>query len=167
MVEKIYFDMDGVLADFERGFRELCGFEPIKQGARDPKKEDLMWESARLVGHFYDKLMPMSGALDMFQKIYEKYGDKCEILTGIPKPRRGITTAGEDKISWVHRYLSKDIVVHIVFREEKKNYAKGKGFILIDDYEKNIREWTEYGSTGILHISAEATIDELKKMGIL
>ena len=24
-VEKIYFDMDGVLADFERGVKEICG----------------------------------------------------------------------------------------------------------------------------------------------
>jgi len=26
--EKIYFDMDGVLADFAKGVRELCGMEP-------------------------------------------------------------------------------------------------------------------------------------------
>ena len=166
-IKKIYFDMDGVLADFSRGIRELCGVEPIEQGARKPKEEDVMWEKARQVGHFYDKLMPMPGALEMFQTVYEKYDDKCEILTGIPKPRRGITTAGEDKISWVRRFLSKDVVVHIVFREEKKNYCKGKGCILIDDYEKNIREWIENGSTGILHISAEETMKELEKLGIL
>ncbi len=29
--EKIYFDMDGVLADFERGVRELCGITPQSQ----------------------------------------------------------------------------------------------------------------------------------------
>ena len=167
MVEKIYLDMDGVLADFERGIRELCGVEPVKQGARRPQEEDIMWEKARLVGHFYDKLLPMPGALEMFQQIYEKYGDRCEILTGIPKPRRGLTTAGEDKIAWVRRFLSADIAVHIVFREEKKNYCKGKGCILIDDYDKNIREWTENGSTGVLHISVEETMEKLREMGIM
>ena len=30
-VEKIYFDMDSVLADFERGVRELCGMTPPSQ----------------------------------------------------------------------------------------------------------------------------------------
>ena len=167
MVEKIYLDMDGVLADFERGIRELCGVEPVKQGARRPQEEDLMWEKAREVGHFYAKLMPMPGAIEMFQKIYGRYGDKCEILTGIPKPRRGLTTAGEDKIAWVRRYLSEDIAVHIVFREEKKNYCKGKGSILIDDYEKNIKEWIENGSTGILHINARNTLDELIQIGVM
>ena len=28
VIEKIYFDMDGVLADFDRGVRELCHAEP-------------------------------------------------------------------------------------------------------------------------------------------
>ncbi len=161
MIEKIYLDMDGVLADFERGIKELCGIEPIPQGARRPAEEDEMWEKARAVGHFYGKLEPMQGAVEMFKKIYEKYGKKCEILTGIPKPKRGLTTAGEDKITWAHRYLAEDIVVHVVLREEKKNYCNGKGCILIDDYEKNIREWRENGGSGILHISVEKTLEEL------
>ena len=45
MVEKIYFDMDGVLADFERGVRELCGMEPAPQGpAWKPGCDDEMWQ---------------------------------------------------------------------------------------------------------------------------
>ena len=36
-VEKIYFDMDGVLADFERGVREICGIEPPDQNAKHHK----------------------------------------------------------------------------------------------------------------------------------
>ena len=30
-VSRIYFDMDGVLADFDRGVRDLCGLEPVDQ----------------------------------------------------------------------------------------------------------------------------------------
>ena len=40
---KIYFDMDGVLADFESGVRELCGMEPQKQGRQSPRDDDLMF----------------------------------------------------------------------------------------------------------------------------
>ena len=28
-IKKIYFDLDGVMADFERGVFELCGLDPF------------------------------------------------------------------------------------------------------------------------------------------
>lgn len=168
-VKKIYFDMDGVLADFDRGVEELCGLQAIPQAEkhRHPGCDDEMWEKVRKVGHFYDKLELMPGAREMFDAVYGKYGADCEILTGIPKPRRGITTSGEDKTNWMHRLLSKDIVVNIVFREDKPEYCTGADCILIDDLEKNIKAWEEIGGTGILHKSSEETLQTLIDMGIL
>ena len=114
-IKKIYFDMDGVLADFDRGVIELCGLEPLDQGISD-SREEIMWNGIREVGHFYDKLEIMPGAKEMFDELYEKYGDACEILTGIPKPSRRITGAGEDKLNWVRRMLSEKIKVNIVLK---------------------------------------------------
>ena len=168
-VEKIYFDMDGVLADFERGVKELCGLTPPSQNAPDNKKvaDDEMWLKIKEVPHFYDVLELMTGAKEMFDTVYGKYGDKCEILTGIPKPKRGIVNAGEDKTKWVHRLLSEDIKVNIVFREDKPKYCAGKGCILIDDMKKNIAEWEAMGGTGIQNISAAETMKRLGELGIL
>lgn len=127
MIERIYFDMDGVLADFDRGVRELCNISPLTQGENhSEERDDRMWKKIREVDHFYDRLEPMEGALKMFRIIYQKYGDRCEILTGIPKPKRGIVGAGEDKTLWVHRLLSEKMTVNIVYREEKKNFCTGK-----------------------------------------
>ena len=168
-VEKIYFDMDGVLADFERGVREICGLEPIPQDAKnnDSLAEVEMWEAIRKTGNFYDCLEFMPGAKEMFDMVYGKYGDKCEILTGIPKPKRGIVTAGDDKRAWVRRLLSKDIVVNIVYREEKPKYCSGKDCVLIDDLGKNIKEWEAIGGTGILSKSAENTLARLRELDII
>ncbi len=168
-VEKIYFDMDGVLADFERGVREICCLEPIPQDAKnnDSQAEVEMWEAIRKAGNFYDRLELMPGAKEMFDAVYGKYGGKCEILTGIPKPKRGIVTAGDDKRAWVRRLLSKDIVVNIVYREEKPKYCSGKDCVLIDDFGKNIKEWEAIGGTGILSISAESTLTRLKELDII
>ena len=168
MVKKIFFDMDGVLADFDRGVRELCGMEPCSQGDDwKPGDDDEMWARIRDVGRYYDKLELLPGAKEMFDTIYGKYKDRCEILTGIPKPKRGIPTAGEDKITWMRRMLSEDIVVNVVIREQKPEFCTGKDCILIDDLERNIKEWEDEGGTGILHVSAGETLRRLKEMGLL
>lgn len=166
-IKKIYFDMDGVLADFNLGLKELCGIEPLDQESKAPAQDDEMWIKVKKIDHFYNKLKPMPGALKMFEALSNEYGEKCEILSGIPKPHRGIAHAGEDKTSWAHRLLSKDLKVNIVYREEKKNYCKGPEYILIDDLSKNIKEWEASGGTGILFTSAEdvlVKIDELNRL---
>ena len=166
-VEKVYFDMDGVLADFDRGVRELCGMEAQDQGMRSPAMDDLMWKEIKKIDHFYDRLELMPGAKEMFDAVYRACGDRCEILTGIPKERRGILTAAEDKKNWMKRILSDRIKVNICYRAEKILKCTGPGTILIDDLKKNIDEWREAGGTGILHRSAEETMNELKKLGVI
>ena len=59
------------------------------------------------MGIFTGDLKPLPHALESFAQIYSDYGDRCEILTGMPKPKRGIIYAGDDdKVNWVHKYLS-------------------------------------------------------------
>ena len=167
-VTKIYFDMDGVLADFEKGIRELCHMEPQPQnGKRDAKTDDLMWETIKKIDRFYDRLDLMPGAKEMFDTVYGTYGDRCEILTGIPREERGIVTAAEDKITWTRRLLSETVKVNTVCRKHKINFCTGPETVLIDDREKTIKEWQEKGGTAVLHQTPEETIRELKQLGIL
>ena len=167
-VNKIYFDMDGVLADFDGGVIEFCGFGDVKSRAELTKEQDdLMWEKIKAVPHFYDRIKPLEDGVGLFFKLYELYGDKCELLTGIPKPKRGIVSAPEDKINWAHRVLSPEIKVIPVYRENKKDYCSGPDCILIDDMKSNIDSWSEYGGTGILYTDAASASEELKRLGIL
>ena len=167
IVKKIYLDMDGVLADFNRGMQELLGLEPFDQGSGwHPEKDDELWERVKKYGHFYDALELIPGSKEFFDAVYGRFYDRCEILTGIPKPRRGITSAGEDKIKWVRRLLSENVVIHVVQREEKPGYCTGKDCILIDDYQKNIKEWEKSGGTGILFTDAEDILGRLSEMDL-
>ena len=164
----IYLDMDSVLADFERGVQELCHMEALSQnGKRDLKQDDLMWDAIRETDHFYDRLELVPGAKELFNRIYGKYGDQCEILTGIPREERGIVTAEQDKRNWTKRMLSDTVKVNAVCRKHKQNYCKGPESVLIDDREKTIREWRELGGTGILYVNAEETIKKLEELGLL
>lgn len=164
-IEKIYLDMDGVLADFDKGVRELCHQELIGQGKRSFEQEKELWDAVKEAGHFYAKLDPIPGAIELFETIYSKYQDRCEILTGIPSKRWGIDSAGDDKREWTARYLDERIVVNIVYRSEKVKFAQNSGCILIDDFEKNINEWTNKGcGTGILFKNPEQALEELKRI---
>lgn len=163
-IKKIYFDLDGVLADFDRGLIELCGMEPLNQETRTPENDDRMWEAIKEVGHFYNKLEPMPGAIELFGTLRAKYGDAVEILSGIPKPKRGIDTAAEDKVDWSHRVLDPELIVNIGLREDKKKYVNGPEYILIDDLQKNIDEWNAGGGTGIHFTSAMQALEEIKKI---
>ena len=160
-----YFDMDGVLADFKRGVKEICGITPPVQDAVMSKEDDdAMWEKIRVTDHFYAKLPLMPGAKDLFSYVNSNYGSNCRILTAVPKPKRNIPEAGDDKIKWVHEQLSKDIEINIVVKEEKKNFCEGKHCILIDDYKENIDDWEAMGGTGILHVDAEETLNMIKEI---
>lgn len=167
MLNKIYFDMDGVLADFDDFVKNQLGMEYSAEQRHWLPNDDEMWEKARNTSHFYYQLKLMDGAKELFDMVFGKYGSQCEILTGIPKPKRGLTTAKEDKIAWVRQYLSSDIVVNVVYKEEKPQFCTGKDCILIDDTQRNITEWEQSGGTGILHVSPENTIQLLKEMHIL
>ena len=58
--------------------------------------------------------------------------------------------------------------IHLVRRREKKNFAKygGQKNILIDDYEKNVREFINAGGMGLVHKNYRNTIRSLKLLGI-
>lgn len=163
-IKKIYFDLDGVLADFDRGVKELCGMESANQSDMTPADNDRLFAAIKSVDNFYNRLELIPGASRMFHAIDAMYPEDCEILTGIPKPRRGIEGAAEDKTEWVHKNIGKNIKVNIAYREEKKNYARGPLDVLVDDYERNIEEWEKAGGTGILFTSAEETLKRIREI---
>ena len=164
MIKKIYFDMDGVLADFNRGVIELAHSEPIDQSHENEEKTTALWDAIRKVDSFYYKLKPLNNAIEVFNEVRNKYPSKVEILSAIPKPKRNIVGAKEDKIKWVKKYLGEDVVVNIVYKEEKKNFCLGKEYVLIDDLDKNINDWISSGGSGILFTVNTNVIEELNRL---
>ena len=162
---KIYFDMDGVLTNFNKGVIDLLHLKPINQSDPfDYKKTNALYAKMRTVDHYYDKLEPIQEAVDLLLELYEKYSDDVQILTAIPKPHRGIITASEDKINWTKRLISDKIKINICYRAEKANFCTGVDCILIDDYDKNIREWEALGGTGILYTNIKDVKNALNKI---
>lgn len=114
--------------------------------------------------NYYDKLEWIPAGKEMITYAWNRYGASVvEILSAIPKPRRGILTAEVDKRAWIAREFP-DMKVNIVLRAEKKDYCMGSDCILVDDLEENIREWDDCGGTGILCKDAQEAMKQLREL---
>lgn len=161
---KIYFDMDGVLANFDKGVNDILGIPFLSQDQASEEYHDYLFNTMRKYPDFYYMLEPFDEMIDYLKQIHELYGDKVEILTGIPKKHRGIDNAKKNKIDWVKKYIGDDIKVNACYRKDKINYIKGKDDILIDDFIANIKDWEKHGGTGLHHTDLKSTKKKLNKI---
>ena len=151
---KIYCDMDGVLVDFDKGYEDLTG-----QNIRNTfVSGNDFWEPISKAGSkFWSELEWMKDGKQLWDYI-KKYNPP---LLSAPS-REESSRIGKQE--WVDANLPG---VQLILRaaEKKKEFANPSS-ILIDDREKNIKEWEEAGGIGILHKSASDTIEKLKKLGL-
>jgi hypothetical protein len=154
---QIYCDMDGVLADFEKGVADMIG----------GKFNDKRW--SELPDDFFYRLEPMSDAKKLWGFI-GKY--EPMILTAAPSAKRGSISlrAAQDKTKWMKRWfgVSADRM-YPVMRKNKANFAMdgrdGRPNLLIDDHLGNIQEFKKARGLGVHHISASNSISQLKEIG--
>lgn len=131
-MQKLFFDMDGVLVDFQSGIDKLSD---------DVKKE----YEGRLdeVPGIFSLMDPMPGAIEAVNTLSEYYD--MYILSTAPWKN---TTAYSDKLAWLtkhfgDRFKKRVIVTHC------KNLCDGD--FLVDDRAKNGAsefpgEWVQFGS---------------------
>lgn len=152
----IYCDMDGVLVDFEKGYKELTGID-TKQYA---KGDSAFWQPISDAGaSFWANLPWMPDGQELWNYI-KKY--KPNILSAPsqdPSSRVG-------KEAWLKMHLKNSYRnAYFASRSNKKMFS-AQNKILIDDIKQTIDEWNAAGGIGIHHTSASNTIKELKKLGL-
>ena len=159
---KIYCDMDGVLCDFKTHAEKTVGV-PIKKWMSLPK--ECKWDPIVEKGDFWSSMPWMPGGQQLWSFI-KKYNP--DILSAHVEEVRDPTCIPGKRL-WASRNLGiSNQRINLVRRFQKKDYAQ-TGYrspaILIDDYEKNTREFAQRGGIGIHHTSTSKTLSELKKLG--
>jgi len=186
---KIYLDMDGVLADFDRALLER-GIVNETQFIHKPKEEwsDKEIELDRLVvacmdePNWFYNLKPFKGAVDL---VREAAGiSKVGILTARPKNQDTAKRVKDEKKKWIEENIEEPLNLKLEFhccvRHQKQDYAASctrlsngvydcteQGLIpnvLVDDLQANVREWEKAGGIGILFENSEQAINDLKKV---
>ena len=150
---KIYCDMDGVLVDFDKGYKDLTGTEASFN--TDPKQ---FWEPIHKAGaSFWIKLKWMPDGKQLWNYI-DKYNP--ELLSA---PSRD-ESSKIGKFVWVKRNIPGTKLI-LRAAEQKQQFAKPDA-ILIDDRIDNIQRWKDAGGIGIHHTSTADTIKQLQDLGL-
>ena len=158
---KLFLDMDGCICDWDRAFREL-GDEVTKgltgQEYEDKYGRDAIWDVISNVGklEFWSQISWMPDGKKLWNYV-KKFNPT--ILTTPAKNK----FSKDGKKIWISRELGDNIPY--IFEKDKWKHADTES-VLIDDYDKKIKDWINLGDgIGIHHTSADKTIEELKKYG--
>lgn len=154
----VYCDMDGVLVDLIAGYKDAAGVCLTEQKGMGDEK----WEPALKTPKFWEELPKMEDADELVEYLANNVPeDKRNVLTA---PQHLFEMCGVEKINWINNNAPIFPCVLVVERKNKKEFAVapcGTPNILIDDYEKNIKEWVEAGGIGIHH---KNTVDTIAKL---
>nr|WP_209988844.1 hypothetical protein [Azospirillum picis] len=147
----MFLDLDGVLADFDRGVVATTGKRPEQLAMKD------MWRALSRHDDFFGTLEFMHDAQELWAFCAPH---RPTILTGLPLG----SWAPEQKKRWVARMLGAHVPVITCMARDKARYAT-PGSVLVDDREKARAPWEAAGGHFILHRSAAGSIAELVALG--
>ena len=154
---EMYCDLDEVLVDFKRG-ADIAGDGDFVKMDKEER-----WKKVNQTKGFWEKLGWKPNAKRLHDFIIRYNPHVLSAFTSRdPSSKNG-------KMKWLKKNTNfKRANVHLVLRSQKKSYAKTKEEkpnVLIDDYDKNIKEWKAAGGIGIHHTDVGKTISELKRLG--
>mmetsp|Transcript_41038 Transcript_41038/g.76324 ORF Transcript_41038/g.76324 Transcript_41038/m.76324 type:complete len:271 (+) Transcript_41038:73-885(+) len=150
---QVYCDLDGVLADFDRGVVERTGNQP-KEFSRRRK----MWRrlAPPRTKEFFARLDWMHGGAELW-----KYLEPLSpaILTGSPSG----DWAGPQKVRWCEKNLKLPADRVLVVDASDKALFSHPGAILVDDRAEYRIEWEARGGIFVHFTEAEESIAMVRK----
>lgn len=159
----IYIDMDDVVADFSGRALEITGYLMPDSGRQKYPPGD--WGKFLERPRLYSDLDRCQGADELIEECRStsaKTGWPLLFLTAVPRDN-DFPWAFYDKIQWANRYYPGIPVWFGPYSKDKHRRCQ-PGDVLIDDRQTNIDMWNSAGGIGILHVSVEQTINELRKL---
>lgn len=151
-MKKIFVDLDNTLTDFSKQLADLLGKKLDRTW--DFGNDHKVWKKIDEAGEkFWSEMKWMPDGKELWDAVKEY---KPTILTA-PSRHQSSKTG---KKAWLKENLPD---VPYIIEEKKYKYAD-KDAILIDDRDKNIKEWKEAGGIAIHHKDSESSIKQLKEI---
>ena len=175
---KIYFDMDGVLADFDTAAAPLSGgrddlnnrVDLMSVDARDAKSA--RWHRIEQNQNFWADIPVMDGIEELL-RVAADMGELF-VLTSVPAAKKFV--GGEkyvdfieaEKKAWIARHMGdffpqQNVIVARVPKEELVQPTADT--LLIDDRAVNIDDWCAAGGRGLVFGDVATAIKDLTSAG--
>ena len=155
-ITKIYLDMDGVIADFDKRYIKQYKMEPRE--AEKSKEFDKFFDKFIADGEFATlDLMPDAMQLIDYLRSLKV---PTEILSSSASEKRDPAIRPQ-KMDWLKKHNIEFTPIIVPGKRYKKDYSNANS-VLIDDTQVNIDQWRREGGIGILHTDAINTINILK-----
>lgn len=153
---QLFLDCDGVLADFDHA-AEAIFHMPAPQ-AQQQLGQKRFWNTLRRHENFYGTLPLLPDALKLFHAVEHLHPI---ILTGCPLGG----WAEAQKHRWAATNFPRTRMITCMARE--KHLHMKSGDVLVDDFLKYRESWENAGGLFIHHTSANRTLAELTRIGML
>ncbi len=168
---QVYLDLDGVLVNFDKGFKKISG----GISAEDFATKKFNGDVKRAQSEFW-KLIHRAGS-EWWENL-EMMPDGMVLWNFFKKYNPVILTAGQGsgtrdgKVKWVRKHLGQNVSPIIANKgSEKWKYITNDAntiHVLIDDTKKNIDAWNGSGNgkVAISHVSAADSIKKFSELFI-
>jgi hypothetical protein len=153
---QLFLDCDGVLADFDSAAEKVFGMPSHE--AQQNLGLKTFWRKLRDHEDFYGTLPLIPDAHKLFDAV--KHLNPV-ILTGCPLGG----WAEPQKHRWAAAHFPGTKMITCMARDKRMHMKPGD--VLVDDLEKFRALWEDAGGVFIHHTSADHTIQELKRIGLL
>lgn len=156
-MSQIFLDSDGVLADFDRAFKNEFGITPDE--FREQHGQRRFWGAIRGEAHKFFETMPlMEDAMVLYDAVKHL---RPIILTGCPWG--GWAELQKIKAGRIH---FPGVPLIVCSSKDKSVYCQ-PGDILVDDRTKYVPQWKDAGGIYVIHTSALNSIEQLKELGVI
>jgi hypothetical protein len=153
---KLFLDSDGVLADFDAKAYEILGGRAISEVPKG-----YLWAQVerydREVAPFFESLDFMPGAERLISFAQDHFEHLAILTASGYTPKDG----PDQKRRW-YAQRTPDMEVIVVAKSPDKAQFAAPHCILVDDRAKSLDPWIAAGGIGILHVTIDQTIEQLR-----